>query len=114
MVGSDAASSSNDISFSISFYSSEVQLAFSLCYRWNLLKTFSMISGVKTASGRVKAASCHAMTILVISLPENPAVSAAIFSISFDSLREEHDSSLVLVWQVEAHDLIYTIMDGFI
>jgi len=27
---------------------------------------------------------------------------------------EEHDSSLVLVWQVEAHNLIYTIMDGFI
>jgi len=40
-----------------------------------------MRSGVNTASGRVKAASCQAMTILVISLPEKPWVSAAIYSI---------------------------------
>jgi len=44
----------------------------------NLPRVEYIILDVKIASGYVKAASCQAITILVISLPENPSVYIAI------------------------------------
>ena len=64
--------------FSRSFDSSTDQVSFNLCYSLNLLRVVYIILDVKIASGYVKAASCHAITILVISLPENPSVDLAI------------------------------------
>ena len=67
--------------FSIINYSSVVHVSFNLCYKLNLSNTLYMISVVNTASEEpsifipwANAASCHAITIFVISLPENPSV----------------------------------------
>ena len=69
------------INFPYIYCSLWVQVVLSLCYNSNFFNIFIIKSGDKTGSGRVKAASCQATTIFVISLPENPADLAAINSI---------------------------------